>query len=283
MTETTTAEGTDDAVRIVSGFTTDRGLRRELNEDSLIVTDTLFAVADGMGGHEAGEVASGVCVRTLGESELLARTDATAAQVQELLEAADARIRAETDSRAGTTLTGVVLTREAGRRYWLFFNVGDSRSYRLYQHRLRQISVDHSEVQELVDLGHITPEEALVHPRRHVVTRALGTGVDIAADFWLLPLEPGERILLCSDGLTVEVPDEAIGRVLDTVADPQAAADTLVRAALANGGRDNITVVVIDVVDRSGAADDAGPAATGAADDADDAEGRGDAGSATAG
>ncbi|MEH0110232.1 protein phosphatase 2C domain-containing protein [Tersicoccus sp. MR15.9] len=263
MSETTTAEGTDGTVRIVSGFTTDRGLRRELNEDSLIVTDTLFAVADGMGGHEAGEVASGVCVRTLGESELLngsgdghADREITAAQVQELLERADAAIREETESRAGTTLTGVVLTREAGRPYWLFFNVGDSRSYRLYQHRLRQISVDHSEVQELVDLGQITPEEALVHPRRHVVTRALGTGVDIAADFWLLPVEPGERILLCSDGLTVEVPDDAIGRVLDAVADPQTAADALVQAAVANGGRDNVTVVVIDAVGGAGDEDD---------------------------
>ncbi|GGD00872.1 serine/threonine protein phosphatase [Tersicoccus solisilvae] len=264
MSETTTAEDADGTVRIVSGFTTDRGLRRELNEDSLIVTDTLFAVADGMGGHEAGEVASGVCVRTLGASELLngsgpvrgADREITAADVQELLEQADAAIREETDSRAGTTLTGVVLTHEAGRPYWLFFNVGDSRSYRLYQHRLRQISVDHSEVQELVDLGHITPEEALVHPRRHVVTRALGTGVDIAADFWLLPVEPGERILLCSDGLTVEVPDEAIARVLDAVPDPQTAADALVRAALAAGGRDNITVVVIDAVG-AGAAEDA--------------------------
>lgn len=255
MSETTTAEGTEGGVRIVSGFTTDRGLRRELNEDSLIVTDALFAVADGMGGHEAGEVASGVCVRTLGASALLsgpgqgnAGREITAAQVQELLETADAAIRTETDSRAGTTLTGVVLTREAGRPYWLFFNVGDSRSYRLYQHRLRQISVDHSEVQELVDLGHITPEEALVHPRRHVVTRALGTGVDIAADFWLLPVEPGERILLCSDGLNVEVTDDAIGQILDAVADPQVAADTLVRAALASGGRDNVTVVVIDAL-----------------------------------
>ncbi|OMH31320.1 PP2C family serine/threonine-protein phosphatase [Tersicoccus sp. Bi-70] len=276
MSETTTAEGADGTVRIVSGFTTDRGLRRELNEDSLIVTDTLFAVADGMGGHEAGEVASGVCVRTLGESELLSGSGAmgsereiTAAQVQELLERADAAIREETDSRAGTTLTGVVLTREAGRPYWLFFNVGDSRSYRLYQHRLRQISVDHSEVQELVDLGHITPEEALVHPRRHVVTRALGTGVDIAADFWLLPVEPGERILLCSDGLTVEVPDDAIGRVLDAVADPQTAADALVQAAVANGGRDNVTVVVIDAVGGSDGEDEAHTTAPRPHDDED--------------
>lgn len=272
MSETTTAEGADGTVRIVSGFTTDRGLRRELNEDSLIVTDTLFAVADGMGGHEAGEVASGVCVRTLGESELLSGSgrEITAAQVQELLERADAAIREETDSRAGTTLTGVVLTREAGRPYWLFFNVGDSRSYRLYQHRLRQISVDHSEVQELVDLGHITPEEALVHPRRHVVTRALGTGVDIAADFWLLPVEPGERILLCSDGLTVEVPDDATGRVLDAVADPQTAADALVQAAVANGGRDNVTVVVIDAVGGSDGEDAAHTTAPRRLDDDED-------------
>ncbi|UPO77683.1 PP2C family serine/threonine-protein phosphatase [Arthrobacter sp. Helios] len=249
-------ETTSEALELqaVFGYASDRGLRRELNEDSLIAADPIFAVADGMGGHEAGEVASSICVRTLGDSRIVGEhlPEVPAAEVEELLAKADRQIREATGGRAGTTLTGAVLVQEESQPYWLVFNVGDSRTYRLSRGVLEQITVDHSEVQELVDLGQITPDEALVHPRRHVVTRALGTGNDTNADFWLIPVEPGNRLLVCSDGLTGEVSDGHIFQILSAVANPQDACSALVQAALRAGGRDNVTVLVIDAESGAG-------------------------------
>jgi protein phosphatase len=219
-----------------------------MNEDSFIAADPVFAVADGMGGHEAGEIASGICVRTLSEIPQLAtgERNATAAVVQQYLLGADAGIREATGSRAGTTLSGVVVVEQSGIPYWLVLNIGDSRTYRLSQGKLSQVSVDHSEVQELVDAGEITAAEAAVHPRRHVVTRALGTGDETEADYWLLPVEEGDRILVCSDGLNGELDDEQIARILVSEPDPQAAVDELIQAALRSGGRDNVTCIVVD-------------------------------------
>ena len=230
------------------GYGTDRGLRRELNEDSFIASDPIFAVADGMGGHEAGEVASGMCVRALATLPQLATGErtATASVVQQYLAIADDSIRAATGSRAGTTLTGVVVVEQMGIPYRLVMNIGDSRTYRLSQGRLAQVSVDHSEVQELVDTGEITAEEATVHPRRHVVTRALGTGDETEADYWLLPIEEGDRIMVCSDGLNGELTDDQMFDILNTVPDPQEAVNLLIQAALRSGGRDNVTVIVVD-------------------------------------
>ena len=237
-------------IRAVFGYASDRGLRRDQNEDSLIAADPVFAVADGMGGHEAGEVASSICVRTLGEAPFIGEhlPDVGASDLQLLLREADAGIREATGGRAGTTLTGAVLVRDdSGRPCWLVFNVGDSRTYRLTGGGLEQITVDHSEVQELVDMGQITPDEALIHPRRHVVTRALGTGNDTEADYWLIPVEPGDRLLVCSDGLTGEVSDAQLQQILSSVTNPQDACASMVDAALRSGGRDNITVLVVDV------------------------------------
>ncbi|UZX02437.1 serine/threonine-protein phosphatase [Arthrobacter sp. CDRTa11] len=230
------------------GYGTDRGLRRELNEDSFIASDPVFAVADGMGGHEAGEIASGMCVRALAAMPQLATGErsVTAAVLQQYLVRADGSIREATGARAGTTLTGAVVVEQMGMPYWLVMNIGDSRTYRLSQGQFAQISVDHSEVQELVDAGEITPEQATVHPRRHVVTRALGTGTDTEADYWLLPVEEGDRMLICSDGLNAELTDEHMFRILSTVGHPQDAVDALIQAALRNGGRDNVTVIVVD-------------------------------------
>ncbi len=230
------------------GYGTDRGLRRELNEDSYIVADPVFAVADGMGGHEAGEIASAVCVKTLGSAPEVAPGVRTAspAELQSCLLKAHQAIREATGAKAGTTLSGVVVVEHLGLPYWLVMNIGDSRTYRISQGRFAQVSVDHSEVQELVDSGHITAEQAAVHPRRHVVTRALGTGDETEADFWLLPIEPGDRVLVCSDGLNGELEDEDIFGILSTVADPQETVDTLIQAALKSGGRDNVTALVID-------------------------------------
>nr|WP_308190654.1 protein phosphatase 2C domain-containing protein [Arthrobacter hankyongi] len=241
------------AIKLTVGQGTDRGLRRQLNEDSLLVAPPLFAVADGMGGHEAGEVASRICVETL-QAEVAGRTangvraaDALGVeQLRRLIALADQRIRAAADARAGTTVSGVALVPADGGPHWLVFNVGDSRTYRLSGGRLQQITKDHSEVQELLDLGRISEQQALVHPRRNVVTRALGTGEDAEPDFWLLPVETGDRMLICSDGLTSEVSDDHLHTILAALAHPQDAVDSLIQAALRSGGRDNITVVVID-------------------------------------
>jgi len=243
------------------GYGTDRGLRRELNEDSYIASDPVFAVADGMGGHEAGEVASGMCVRALAAIPQLATGErsVTASVLQEYLVRADSTIREATGARAGTTLTGAVIVEQMGMPYWLVMNIGDSRTYRLSQGKFEQISVDHSEVQELVDAGEITAEQATVHPRRHVVTRALGTGDETEADYCLLPVEEGDRILVCSDGLTGELTDEHIFRVLSTVGHAQDAVDELIQASLRSGGRDNVTVIVVDA---RNVLNDAGAAAT---------------------
>jgi len=242
------------SLRLNCGYGTDRGLRREMNEDSYIAADPVFAVADGMGGHEAGEIASGICVRTLAGIPQLAtgERDATAAGLQQYLVQADADIREATGSRAGTTLTGVVVVEQRGVPYWLVMNIGDSRTYRLSQGTLSQVSVDHSEVQELVDAGEITKAEAAVHPRRHVVTRALGTGDETEADYWLLPVEEGDRMLVCSDGLNGELDDEQIAGILAGEPDPQAAVDQLIQAALRSGGRDNVTCIVVDASNVAG-------------------------------
>jgi protein phosphatase len=240
--------------RLHCGYGTDRGLRREANEDAFIAADPVFAVADGMGGHEAGEVASAICVRTLAELPQFktGSRDATADILQDYLLMADAGIRHATGSRAGTTLSGVVVVEQLDIPYWLVLNIGDSRTYRYSHGQLAQISVDHSEVQELLDTGQITEEEAAVYPRRHVVTRALGTGHDSEADYWLLPLEDGDRILVCSDGLNGELNDEQIAGILAAEADPQVAVDELIQAALRSGGRDNITAIVVDARTASG-------------------------------
>lgn len=336
---------------IRAGAATDRGLRRETNEDSLVVTRTMCAVADGMGGHEAGEVASALAVRTLGASELFSSFDPWNADVPEepepvedvaryrarverelkldpeipdatlvligklraVLCSADEAIQQNLDGRAGTTVTGAWLVEVEGTRLWLVFNVGDSRTYRLVrpegeapapdhasvaqhptgefsayvssedhpepvheqladpdspgfevattmplptmpapkdrpQPEVQQITVDHSEVQYLVSIGQITPAQALVHPRRNVITRALGTGQVWEPDIWVVPAQSGDRLLLCSDGLTGEVATAHIARVLHSVPHPKEAADVLVNAALRAGGRDNVTVIVADAV-----------------------------------
>lgn len=341
---------------IRAGAATDRGRRRETNEDSLVVTRAMCAVADGMGGHEAGEVASALAVRTLGGSPLFSAMDPSRVDVpaepappedvarfrarieremkldpeipegaldlvrklRAVLHEADRCIQDQLGGRAGTTVTGAWLAEIEGRQFWLVFNIGDSRTYRLLRPRgeqpgpdhaavahratdqfsayteagvditqvipvtderiagpdapgidvpgaveqtpvpsahqdgpqpeLQQITVDHSEVQYLVSIGQITPAEAMVHPRRNVITRALGTGQVWEPDVWVVPAHGGDRLLLCSDGLTGEVSVAHIARVLHSVPHPKEAADVLVNATLRTGARDNVTVIVADAV-----------------------------------
>lgn len=239
------------------GAATDRGLVRELNEDSYLAREPVFAVADGMGGHEAGEVASRLCIEALGDEEFFTPGHpATVLDVVLAVRRADWAIREATGARAGTTLAGAFLSEDDdGAPAWIVANVGDSRVYAADGGGFDQITEDHSEVWDLVARGEITPEEARVHPRRNVVTRALGTGFDTDPDLWRIPLFPGQRLVICSDGLTTELEDLEIDAILRDNETAQAAADALVAAALEAGGRDNVTVVVVRVGE---AADQAG-------------------------
>ncbi|BDZ41260.1 serine/threonine protein phosphatase [Paraoerskovia sediminicola] len=258
------------------GAATHRGRRRSLNEDAYLAQSPAFFVADGMGGHDAGEVASAAAVDALGGIVRASRAGVVGlGEVRDHLGRAQAAVRGVESSperRAGTTVAGAVMTVEDGLPYWLVVNLGDSRVYHLAEGMLEQVSVDHSEVQELVDAGALTADEAATHPRRHVVTRALGSEVSPEPDVWLLPVVANERMLVCSDGLTGEVPDRRIAQVLLQHASAQCAADALVQEALDAGGRDNITVVVVDVagddetgstVPRGGVEDDTVPRGAG--------------------
>lgn len=297
----------------LAGSATDVGAHRDNNEDSFAIAGTLHVVADGMGGHEAGEVASRLCARTISyaplftrpggmsEEELAAyaleleaegevadeaeargllrrRRQGTTAlnrqimrtleKLREIIGEADEKIKDVLNQRAGTTVTGAWLTNIGDQDMWFIFNVGDSRTYRLVRNdeyepkdanlslsgasveglHLEQVTVDHSEVQYLVDTGQITALEALTHPRRNVITRALGTGNYWEPDFWVIPAREGDRLMMCSDGLSGELSHQYMARVLATVQHPQDAADVLQMAALRAGGRDNITVVVADAI-----------------------------------
>ena len=243
-------------VRTSWGAASDTGLKRALNEDRYLAQTPVFVVADGMGGHEAGERASAEAVEAL--AALVGLPAVTGLQVRQCLSDAQSRVTAidtVPGRGAGTTVTGVIISEHDGVPYWLVVNLGDSRTYRLADGQLEQVSVDHSEVQEMVEDGELTAEEAAHHPRRHVVTKALGVGTDHEADFWMIPIAAHDRILVCSDGLTGELCDEKITQILLTEASPQAAADLLVEAALAAGGRDNVTVIVVDASDVPGSED----------------------------
>jgi PPM family protein phosphatase len=232
--------------RFAHGAATSVGHVRKVNEDSHLVNPPLFVVADGMGGHGSGDLASSLAVeavntgarlRPLSEDGVLAALDG----------ANRAIVTYEGAHGMGTTITGLALVDTLGGDRLMVFNIGDSRVYRLSGTALVQVTIDHSEVQELVEAGVITRDEARVHPRRNIVTRALGTMPPCRPDHWLLPAIGGDRYLACSDGLYSEVPDERIAELL-AWGDPQGAAEALVTAAEAAGGHDNITVIVIDVV-----------------------------------
>lgn len=227
---------------------TDVGRRRDTNQDSYITVPPVFAVADGMGGHTAGEVASAAVVRRL--NELAGDFEVTDDELLERLTQAVDDIEidvGDTELGAGTTVTGVTIGAVDGAPVWKVFNIGDSRVYQYFKGALSQITVDHSVVQHLLDTGAITEEEAEVHPHANVITRAVGLGEAPVPDFATLALIPGQRILICSDGLTKELTDIGIQYFLSTQPTAEAAARTLVEQALNNAGRDNVTAIVIDV------------------------------------
>lgn len=234
-------------VQLNWGSRTDVGLRRRVNEDALIAEFPLFLVADGMGGHEAGEVASEralAAFRPLLGREAVTIDDLSAAFAEAVRLVAGIGTRA---AAAGTTISGVAVAEHEGASYWLVVNLGDSRTYRMAGGELEQISVDHSAVQELIDAGELAAEDAERHPERHVITKAIGAGSRAEPDYWLLPAHAGDRVLVCSDGLSRELDAGEIARVLQEEISPQAAATRLVHEALLRGGQDNVTVIVIDV------------------------------------
>jgi len=233
-----------------SGSATDTGLVRSVNQDLAVETSNLFAVADGMGGHAGGEVASRLAVDAL--SAAFGRQP-TGSGLSEAVSEANAVVWQHSQENPelrgmGTTLTAVALVNEDGKDVLALVNVGDSRSYRFHAGELTQITTDHSLAEEMVRTGELTSTEASVHPHRHILTRALGVASGVAVDLWRIQPVRGDRFLLCSDGLTNELDSDQIAQVLSTVPDPQQASNLLVQAARTHGGSDNITVVVVDVV-----------------------------------
>lgn len=227
------------------GSRTDIGYVRDHNEDSLIIIPPLFAVADGMGGYEAGEIASEITVNTLAE---LAPSHLDAEGLTAAVEAANYNVMKAPRQGIGrdgmgTTLTAAMLE---GERL-LIAQVGDSRAYLLHKGHLQQITRDHSLMADLIEAGQITPEEARVHPNRSVITRAIGSDIHMRPDIYELNVDAGDRILLCSDGLSSMISNNAIESIMRRQSDAQHCADELVTAALENGGADNVTVVVADV------------------------------------
>jgi len=234
-------------MRLTSGRATDQGRTRAKNEDASLVDDehTLFAVADGMGGHRGGEVASHTAIEALRAA--FAGGAAIDVAITRANDAVLARA-ADNDDLAGmgTTMTAVTVT--AGN-HLLIGHVGDSRAYLLRRNEMVRVTEDHSLVEELVREGRLTPEQAEAHPQRAIVTRALGVDADVEVDTYEISVDPGDRVLICSDGLTTMVRERDIERFARSERDPQRAADLLVAAANEAGGEDNITVIVIDVLD----------------------------------
>ncbi|MBI9115954.1 PP2C family protein-serine/threonine phosphatase [Sanguibacter suaedae] len=228
------------------GSATDTGRIRTFNEDALLAYPPIFLVADGMGGHDAGDVASRLVVEEF--SLLVGRGFVSLEDVHECFSRAASRLRDRLGGRSGgTTVAGAAIAMHDDAAYWLVFNIGDSRVYRLVDGALDRVTVDHSVVQELVDAGRLDAKDVATHAERHVVTRALATDSVTEPDYWMIPAAPQDRLLICSDGLTDEIDDDKILVALSMITDAQEAAEALVDAAVEAGGRDNVTVVVVDV------------------------------------
>jgi serine/threonine protein phosphatase PrpC len=251
---------------LLVGYASDVGQLRAHNEDTLIAFQGVhlgheatgpfgfFVVADGMGGHQAGEVASALAARLVTQQVIndvylpFLRNQAPGADMDPLTEIlrnavkkADAQVHDQVPG-GGTTLTCALIM---GQRAYIA-HVGDSRAYLLTGRDMRRLTQDHSFVNRLIELGELSPEEAAVHPQRHVLYRAVGQGDSLDIDTYQQPLPPGSRLLLCSDGLSGTVPEEKIGRIIASALTPQLACQRLVEAANRAGGSDNITVVLIE-------------------------------------
>ena len=227
----------------------DTGRVRQQNEDSIHADGNVFVVADGMGGHLAGEVASAVAVSTIVDQcrgGIVAKE-----QLRDALVEANKRVLNESAGDAGregmgTTVVAVVRLNGSPSHQLALANIGDSRAYLFDSSGLHQLSKDHSLVQELVDDGLIAPSDARHHPRRNIVTRAIGIEPEVQVDLWEFQLAQNSRVLLCSDGLVDEVEESLIEEVLRTEVDIESAADRLIAMANDHGGRDNISLVIVE-------------------------------------
>jgi serine/threonine protein phosphatase PrpC len=253
-THTRSVTVADGIIDLAWAGVTHTGRRREINQDALLASYPLFIVADGMGGHIGGEIASASTV------DRLARMVEAGAVTPKIIEKAlshavrDIASHPETtDDGTGTTLTGVYLDLSDGPPQWVTLNIGDSRVYLMRDGIIEQITTDHSVVQELIAAGRLSPEEAENHPYGNVITRAVGPSESVAPDYVRLDVVDGDRFVICSDGLTKELTDYGIQHFLVENADPAAAVAAMMDAALENGGRDNITIIVLDVAVHSAA------------------------------
>jgi len=239
---------------------TDTGLRRDNNQDAFLAQYPLFVVADGMGGHAGGEIASQSTIARL--QEVVDSGAVGTAAIENALTQAVSDIASHpetTDEGTGTTLTGVFFDVTDDEPRWVSLNIGDSRVYLLRDERLVQVTTDHSVVQELISSGRLSAEEAESHPYSNVITRAVGASELTPPDYLGIEVLDGDRFVICSDGLTKELTDYGIQHFLREQADPAVAADAMLAAALENGGRDNVTLIIVQVerTALTGTADDA--------------------------
>ncbi len=228
------------------GARSDVGLVRGHNEDSFLLRAPLFMVSDGMGGHASGEVASSIAIETVGEQAPGTADDVLLGAAVESANMSVIEASEQGIGKPGMGCTATAVLIEGNRM--AVAHVGDSRAYVLRQGTLVRITHDHSYVEELVDSGQITADEARTHPSRSIITRALGSDPDMYADHFSLEVNDGDRVILCSDGLSSMISDAEIESLAVSSATPQQAADNLVAAALTAGGSDNVTVVVVDVL-----------------------------------
>ena len=241
------------SIELAWAASTEVGRRREVNQDAVLAEYPLFIVADGMGGHIGGEIASASTVTRL--AGVVDDGAVTPKTIEKALAKAVKDIASHpetTDEGTGTTVTGVFLDATHPEPHWVTLNIGDSRVYLLRDDTLAQVTTDHSVVQELVSAGRLSPEEAEHHPYGNVITRAVGPSESVRPDYVRLDIVDGDRFVICSDGLTKELTDFGIQHFLREHSDPAAAVDAMMDAALENGGRDNITIIVINAALRPG-------------------------------
>lgn len=238
------------AVGIATAGRSDVGRRRELNEDSILLGERIWVVADGMGGHAAGDVASAYAISSLTEADAI--VDLRPADILAAIATANRRIiehtqREPESAGMGTTVAGIASVQVGGAAHWAIFNVGDSRVYRCHGGTLSRATVDHSETEELIMAGRITEEEARHHELRNVITRSVGSDPGPQVDLWVMPQTPGERFLVCSDGVTSELTNARIAAIVLSEPDPNVAVERLIDDALSAGGRDNASAIIVDL------------------------------------
>ena len=238
-------------LRVAHGGLTDIGLLRAVNEDAFLAEPPVFLVADGMGGHRAGDVAARAALDAF--TDLVGQEFVTSGQLDAALAraAADVARLGDDVGAPGCTLTGLVLSLQGDLPCLHVVNVGDSRTYHFTRGVFSLVTRDHSEVQELIDAGRLTLSQARASARRNVITRALGAGAGpvVPVDRFLLPAHAGDRFVICSDGLSALVSEPVIEAVVRSSRPPRQVARELVDRALAAGGTDNVTVLIVDIID----------------------------------